>query len=101
VTPKQARYALAAGAVAVLAGAAYATTRSVGPVPMTQFTEEREGGLAEHLVTLEQLGWVHQLTPHRYPSRVAPGLNSCVTLGFGPLYRLPDPQMAALPAESD
>lgn len=90
--------AAGAGAAAALA---YAATRSAGPVPLSEFTELREGPLQEHLVTEEELGLVGAVHPHRYPVKVASGISSVVRRGFGPLYTLPDPQMAALPAEAD
>lgn len=88
-------------ALGVAAGVAYVATRSTGPVKMAQFTESRLGPLQEHLVTLEELGGVQAVHPHRYPSKIAPGLALCITHGFAPLYQLPDPQAAALPAELD
>jgi hypothetical protein len=83
----------------VAAGVAYLATRSAGPVKMTQYTESRQGPLQEHLVTEEELGGGVPLTPHRYPSRIAPGLDMCLTHGYAPLYQLADPVAAALPAE--
>lgn len=94
-------HVLGAVGLAVAAGIAYAATKGTGPVKLTQFTEARQGPLQEHLVTLEELGGVSATIPHRYPAKVAPGLGMCITHGFAPLYQLPDPQAAALPAEMD
>lgn len=84
---------LAAGGIALLA------TRSAGPVPLTQYTELREGPLMEHVVTEAGLLAEPVHVPHRYPQRVAPLVSAVVNHGYAPLYQPPDPQAAALPAE--
>jgi hypothetical protein len=82
------------------AAMAFGATRGVGSVKgMTKFTESRGGGLQEHLVTKEELGLVPAEPQMHYPAQVAPGLNMLITQGFAPLYQIPDPQIAALPAE--
>lgn len=90
-----------AGAALLAAGAmAYIATRSAGPVRLTQFTEQREGPLMEHLVTLEEINATGRAyLPHRYPAKVAPGLNQLVAVGFAPMWQNPNPVAAALPAE--
>jgi hypothetical protein len=85
--------------VLAAAGLAYAATRTAGPVSMPVFTELREGPLMEHLVTREQLGTAPAKARHHYPGQVAPAISAIVSKGFAPLYCLPDPQAAALPAE--
>lgn len=85
----------------VAAGIAYLATRGTGPVKLTQYTEERSGPVQGHLATEAELGFPAPPTQHRYPAKLAPGLSQCITHGFAPLYRLSDPQVAALPAESD
>lgn len=98
---KQQKCLVAAVAFGLVGAAAYAVTRRTGPVSMPAYTECRQGPLQEHLVTLEELGEAHAVTPHRYPSKVAPGVSQLVRVGFAPLWKLPDPEAAALPAESD
>lgn len=94
-------HALAGAGLVLAGGVAYLATRGAGPVALKQYTELRQGPLQEHLVTVEELGGAPEVLPHRYPSKVAPGLSACITHGFAPLYQLPDPQAAALPAEMD
>ncbi len=101
MTRKQTLTVIAVGGAAVAAVFAYAATRTAGPVPMSRFTEQREGPLQEHLVTLEELGDVAELVPHRYPVKVAPGISTLVRNGFALTWRPGDPQIAALPAEAD
>jgi hypothetical protein len=97
LTPK---HALAGVGLLAAGGVAYLATRGAGPVQLKQFTELRQGPLQEHLITAEELGQVPERLPHRYPCKIAPGLSMTITQGFSPLYQLPDPQAAALPAEA-
>jgi hypothetical protein len=78
---------------------AYLATRSAGPVQMTQYTEQREGPLMEHLVSREELGLIPAAERMHYPTQVAPGITQCIIKGFAPLYQPPDVQAASLPAE--
>lgn len=84
---------LAAAALAV------AATRTTGPVKMPAYTELRTGPLMEHLVTEAGLATAPVMVQHYYPGRVAPSISNIVARGFAPLYQVPDPQAAALPAE--
>lgn len=93
---------IAAGVLAAAAaGIAYAATRTAGPVPMPKYTELRAGPLAEHLVTEAELLVPPARSRIRYPAAPGPGITSAIAAGFAPLYRPPDPQVAALPAEGD
>lgn len=83
----------------VAAGLAYAATRTTGPVPLPAFTELRSGPLMEHVISAEELLTEPVYVPHHYPGRVAPHTFKAIRHGFAPLYALPDPQAAALPAE--
>jgi hypothetical protein len=94
------RHVGAAVALGAAAGLAFLATRSAGPIRIPTFSEDYPGPLMEHLVTLEEYGPRAPL-PHRYPSKVAPGMTQVVAVGFAPMWQLPDPQAAALPAESD
>ena len=96
---KHERCVLAGIGLLAAGGIAWMATRSVGPVPLTQYTEQRQGPLAEHLVTREELGYVPATSRMHYPARTAPGLTALIAQGFAPLYQLPDPVAASLPAE--
>jgi hypothetical protein len=90
---------VSAAGLAAAAAIAWIATRSAGPVPMPAYTEQREGPLMEHLVTADELLEGTVFTGPRYPPRVAPAISSVISHGFAPLYQVPDPQAAALPAE--
>jgi hypothetical protein len=92
-------HVLAVLGLAAAGGVAYLATRSVGPVRMPAFSENRVGGLAEHLVTDAELLTAPVYTPHYYPAGVMPAVSAVVAHGFAPGYRICDPQAAGLPAE--
>jgi hypothetical protein len=92
-------HVVSAAGLAVAAGIAWAATRTTGPVPMPAYTEQRPGPLMEHLITAEELLTAPVFTGVRYPPRVAPAITTIISHGFAPLWQIPDPQAAALPAE--
>lgn len=93
------RHAVAGLGLLVAGGIAYLATRSAGPVQLTPFTELREGPLQQHVVTTDGLLTQPVNVPHHYPARVGPGITRVISQGFAPLWQIPDPQVAALPAE--
>lgn len=94
-------YVLAGAGLAAAAAIAYTATRSAGPVRLPAFTETRAAGpLMEHLVSAEELHTAPVTVQHRYPGRVCPGITALISHGFSPLHAIPDPQVAALPAET-
>lgn len=92
-------HVLAVIGLAAAAGIAYLATRSAGPVPLTTYTELRQGTLMEHVVTEAGLITQPVYVPHHYPQRVAPQIAAVIAHGYAPLYQIGDPQAAALPAE--
>jgi len=99
VNAKTARLVVLGFGLGLAGGVAYLATRAAGPVQLTQYTEQREGPLMEHLVTAAELGMIPATPRHHYPARVAPGISALVEKGFAPLYQTCDPQVAARPAE--
>jgi hypothetical protein len=100
ITPAHVAVAAAIGALGVLA---WTATRSAGPVPDRQgpFTELEAPAqnFVSHLAHLSEFLVAPVFTPHRFPDRTCPGTTQTIHQGFAPRYALPDPQLAALPAE--
>lgn len=90
-------------AAAVVAGLVWAAHRAgmLRTFPQGALTELEAPAqnFAEHLAHASELLTAPVFLPHRYPDRTAPGTTRTMHQGFAPLYRLPDPQIAALPAE--
>lgn len=94
-----------AGAAAAAVFLAYHATRKIGPVP----NAEKPGPLTEleapaqnfvaHLAHASELLTEPVRVPHRYPDQTCPGITVTMHQGFAPFYRVPDPQLAAAPAE--
>lgn len=99
LTPASAAVAAAVAAAAVLA---YTATRAVGPVdaqgPLTEL-EAPAQNFTSHLARAAELLTAPVFTPHRFPDRTCPGTTQTIHQGFAPQYAIPDPQVAALPAE--
>lgn len=83
---------------------AFTATRAGGPVgdrqqrALTEL-EAPAQDFKEHLAHITEL--VEPVfTAHRFPDRTCPGTNEVIHNGFTARYVVPDPQMAALPAES-
>lgn len=94
-----ARHAAAVLALAAAAALAWAATRNTGPIPQARYSEDLAGPLMEHMVSEAEQITQPVLTQHRYPRMVAPAISSVIQQGYTPLYQIPDPQVAALPAE--
>lgn len=95
---------VAAGALLLAAGGlALLATRGAGPVQLTKYVELRRGPLQEHLVSVDELnmgrGFSAPRYPMHYPGTVAAGITGLVKDGFTPLWQIPEPQIAPLPAE--
>lgn len=98
-------HVLLAAAAAAAGWLFYTGTRAAGPVPSV----DRAGPLTEieapaqnfvdHLARAGELLNPPVRVPHRYPPQTCPGITVTMHQGFVPFYRLPDPQLAALPAE--
>ena len=86
------------GIVAAL-GLAYLAAHNTGPVPQGKYSEDAAGPLMEHMISEAEQIVAPVLTQQRYPSRVAPSISNVIQKGYSPLYAIPDPQAAALPAE--
>jgi hypothetical protein len=94
-----------AAAAAAVGWLFYTATRAAGPFPPV----DRAGPLTEleapaqnfvtHLARAGELLAAPVKVPHRYPDQTCPGITVTMHQGFVPFYRLPDPQLAALPAE--
>lgn len=100
ITPKHVAVAVA---IFAAGGLFYAGTRQAGPVRLVGPLTELEGpsqDFQEHLAHGSELLTEPVMVPHRYPQRTAPGTTETIHQGFAPLYAIPDPQVAALPAES-
>jgi len=90
----------AAAALAVAGVLAWTAARS-GRVDVPKTFTELQGpvlSFQEHLAHAGELLTEPVTLPHRYPPQTAPGTTQTIHQGFTPLYQLPDPQIAALPA---
>jgi hypothetical protein len=100
ITPATLAVAAAVGAAAVIA---WTATRAVGPVDKPNMLTELEGpaqDFQDHIAHPLEMLIEPVFTPHRFPDRTCPGTTQTIHQGFTPRYAIPDPQVAALPAEA-